>query len=413
MTLTTDTTTRTLGATPEPEAAPPVQRAWQIVAAREIWVKLHDKNFLMSTFFTLVVIAASFGIQAFFINKPHEATIAVTNSTGAAVVSQAEAAGAAGDANLEWTTKTVSNESAALALVRSGDADVALLPAADGEGWRLVSDRTKDDTVAKWVGTAVGDQVLARHAADLGTTVDQLKAGSSVGYDLLDKDARDPGFVQVVGFIFAFLFYMAALIFGMQIAQSVVEEKQSRIVEILAAAIPIRELLVGKIAGNVVMAITQLVLFIGVGMGGLALSPWSSFLVPVAGAAGWFLVFFLVGFAVLAAMWAVAGSLATRSEDLQSTAVPVTTLTMVILFGGIFLTGTAQVIASYVPLMSVVAMPIRLASGTAVWWEPLVSIGITMALAVVLVRIAARIYSRSVMQTGSRLTLRQAIKLDD
>ncbi|MDN5794410.1 MAG: ABC transporter permease [Intrasporangium sp.] len=411
MTLTPDTSTPTKSPAPGPESAQHVDRAWQTVAAREIWVKLHDKNFLMSTFFTMVIIAAVFGVQAFFASKPHEATIAVTSRAGAAVVTQAEDAGAAADANLEWTTRTVADDSAALGLVRSGDADVALLAASDGDGWRLVSNRDKDDTVATWVGEAVTHHVLAEHAASLGTTVDQLKAGSAVNYDLLDTDAGSPGFVKAVGLIFAFLFYMAALIFGMQIAQSVVEEKQSRIVEILSAAIPIRHLLLGKIVGNVVMALTQLALFIGVGMVGLSLSPWSSMLGPIAGAAGWFLVFFLVGFAVLAALWAVAGSLATRHEDLQSTSTPVTTLTMVILFGGIFLTGTWQVIASYLPLMSVVAMPIRLASGTAAWWEPVLSIGITVALAAVLVRLAARIYSRSVMQTGSRLTLRQAMKL--
>ncbi|WP_347354183.1 ABC transporter permease [Intrasporangium sp.] len=414
MTLTTDTSTRTERPAPPPRSAQGVDRAWQVVAAREIWVKLHDKNFLMSTFFTMLLIAGVFGIQAFFAGKPHEATIAVTSPAAATIVRQAQDAGAAAEANLAWTVKTAPGESAALALVRSGDADVALLPGSPGSAgseWRLVGDREKDDTVATWVGKAVGEHVLAEHAAALGTTADRLTSGSTVGYDLLDKDSRDPGFVNAVGLIFAFLFYMAALIFGMQIAQSVVEEKQSRIVEILSAAIPIRHLLVGKIVGNVVMALTQLALFLGVGMVGLSMSPWSSLLGPVAGAAGWFLVFFLVGFAVLAALWAVAGSLATRHEDLQSTSTPVTTLTMVILFGGIFLTGTWQVIASYVPLMSVVAMPIRLASGTAAWWEPVVSIGITLGLAAFLVRLAARVYSRSVMQTGARLTLRQAMRL--
>ena len=404
---------RTTAARPDPSTDRPavVERPWQVVAAREIAVKLRDKNFLISTFFTLVLIAGSFGFQAFLANRPHEATIAVTSPAAAAVVDQAEQAGVAAEVKLEWSVKQVPDAKAAEALVRAGDADVALLPGANGAQWRLVGERERDDTVSTWVEKVVGEQVLAEHATALGTSVEQLRAGSTVSYDLLDQDARDPGFVRVVGFAFAFLFYLAALIFGMQIAQSVVEEKQSRIVEILAAAIPIRQLLVGKIVGNVVMAVSQLVLFVGVGLVGLSFSPWASLLPALAGAAGWFLVFFLVGFVVLAAMWAVAGSLATRNEDLQSTSTPVTTLTMVILFGGIFLTGTGQLIASYVPLMSVVAMPIRLASGTAAWWEPLVSIGVTLVLAVVLVRLAARIYSRSVMQTGTRLTVRQAMKL--
>ncbi|HET8596032.1 MAG TPA: ABC transporter permease [Intrasporangium sp.] len=411
MTLTSDRATAPAPLADGLSATPTVERPWQVVAAREIAVKLRDKNFLISTFFTLVLIAGSFGFQAFLANRPHEATIAVTSQAAASLVDEAERAGVAGEAKLEWTAKQVGDEQAAEAAVRTGDADAALLPGANGAQWRLVGEREKDDTISTWVGKVVADQVLEQHATALGTSTEQLRAGSTVAYDLLDRDARDPGFVKVVGFAFAFLFYLAALIFGMQIAQSVVEEKQSRIVEILAAAIPIRQLLIGKIVGNVVMAVSQLVLFVGVGLVGLSFSPWSAFLPALAGAAGWFLIFFLVGFVVLAAMWAVAGSLATRNEDLQSTSTPVTTLTMVILFGGIFLTGTGQLIGSYVPLMSVVAMPIRLASGTAAWWEPILSIAITLGLAVVLVRLAARIYSRSVMQTGSRLTLRQAMKL--
>jgi ABC-2 type transport system permease protein len=392
-----------------PEAPPAVERPWQLVAGREISVKLRDKNFIMATVFTLVILIVVFGIQAFLENRPNEARIAVPSQTAAAIVDRAEQAGNADDAKLEWTTTTVADEAAALDLVRAGDADVALVP--DDSGWRLVGDRAEDDTVATWVGQIVKEEAIARNATEHGATLEQLSAGSVVGYDLLDADAQDPGFARVVGLVFAFLFYMAALMFGMQIAQSVVEEKQSRIVEILAAAIPIQQLLLGKIVGNVIMAMAQLVLFLGVGLGGLAFSPYSSFVPAVAGAAGWFLVFFLVGFIVLAAMWAVAGALATRHEDLQSTSTPVTMVIMVVLFGGLLLSGTGQVIGSYVPLMSVVAMPIRLAAGTAAWWEPLVSLGVTGAAGVALVRVAALLYQRSVMQTGSRLTMRQAFRV--
>jgi ABC-2 type transport system permease protein len=392
-----------------PEAPSAVERPWQLVAGREISVKLRDKNFIMATVFTLVILIVVFGIQAFLENRPNEARIVVPSQTAAAIVDRAEQAGNADDAKLEWTTTTVADEAAALDLVRAGDADVALVP--DDSGWRLVGDRAEDDTVATWVGQVVKEEAIARNATEHGATLEQLSAGSVVGYDLLDADAQDPGFARVVGLVFAFLFYMAALMFGMQIAQSVVEEKQSRIVEILAAAIPIQQLLLGKIVGNVIMAMAQLVLFLGVGLGGLAFSPYSSFVPAVAGAAGWFLVFFLVGFIVLAAMWAVAGALATRHEDLQSTSTPVTMVIMVVLFGGLLLSGTGQVIGSYVPLMSVVAMPIRLAAGTAAWWEPLVSLGVTAAAGVALVRVAALLYQRSVMQTGSRLTMRQAFRV--
>src|SRR5690606_37127942 len=88
----------------------------------------------------------------------------------------------------------------------------------------------------------------------------------------------------------------------------------------------------------------------------------------------WFLVFFLVGFLSLACVWAVAGSLASRSEDLQSTTMPMTFLLVIVLFAGISASGTWLVISSYVPVISTLTMPLRLMDGTASWWEAAISL---------------------------------------
>ena len=124
---------------------------------------------------------------------------------------------------------------------------------------------------------------------------------------------------EAVGFVFVFLFYFAALVFGMQLASSVIEEKQSRIVEIIAAAIPLRHLLAGKVLGNTALALIQLLVYLVVGLVGLSFTSYKSY-VPAAvrpdGAGS--SAFFLAGFIALACLWAVAGSLASRTEDLQA-----------------------------------------------------------------------------------------------
>ena len=199
----------------------------------------------------------------------------------------------------------------------------------------------------------------------------------------------------------------------MSIAQSVVEEKQNRIVEILASAMPLRQLLIGKVVGNAALAFAQLALFVGAGLIGLAATGKGAQLGQIAGAAGWFIVFFLVGFLALASLWAVAGALATRSEDLQSTSTPLGLLIMIVLFAGIFLTGTARVIGSYIPIMSIVAMPARLAEGTAAWWEPFIALALMAVATYAIVVVAEKIYRRSLMQTQARLTMRQALALED
>lgn len=84
--------------------------------------------------------------------------------------------------------------------------------------------------------------------------------------------------------MFAFLFYLSSILFGMSIAQSVVEEKQNRIVEILASAIPVRQLLIGKVAGNTVLAFAQLTLFVVAGLIGLAATGRAGQVGQIAGA---------------------------------------------------------------------------------------------------------------------------------
>src|SRR5690606_15368695 len=99
------------------------------------------------------------------------------------------------------------------------------------------------------------------------------------------------GMLLLLGLGFAMVFYIAALMFGMQIAGSVVEEKQSRIVEILAAAIPVRHLLVGKVLGNTLMAVAQMALIVATALVGLTFTDFAVALPGMTEALGWYLPF--------------------------------------------------------------------------------------------------------------------------
>lgn len=384
---------------------------WRIVAAREIVVKLRDRNFVISTVVTIVAIVASLAVSGFLSSRPDRITVAVTGPDTAMVVQTADGLAAAADTDVTFTAQPVADQAAVEQAVREERADVGLVPAESG--WRLIGKTAEDDNATTYITAAATQLALERNAAAAGVSLEELGRGAGVTYDLLEKGAVDPGLAKIVAFVFAFLFYLSSVLFGMSIAQSVVEEKQNRIVEILASAMPLRQLLIGKVAGNAVLAFIQLSLFVGAGLVGLAAIGQGDQLGRIAGAAGWFIVFFLVGFLALASLWAVAGSLATRSEDLQSTATPLSMLIMIVLFAGIFLTGTARVVASYVPIMSIVAMPGRLAEGSAAWWEPVVSLAVMAVAAYGIVVVAEKIYRRSLMQTQGRLTMRQALALED
>src|SRR5699024_9269483 len=136
-------------------------------------------------------------------------------------------------------------------------------------------------------------------------------------------------------------FYLSAIVFGMAIANSVLEEKQNRIVEILATAVPIRQLLYGKVLGNRLLAFAQMGLYELLALVAINFTDLTVDVAWLASASGWFIAFFAVGFIALAAIWAVLGAMASRSEDLQSSTMPVIGLLVAVLFVGMWAKGTA------------------------------------------------------------------------
>ncbi|MET9490980.1 ABC transporter permease [Nocardia sp. NPDC006630] len=384
---------------------------WRIVAQREIAVKLRDRGFLISTIVTIVAIVASLTISGIISGRTTNVAVAIVGSDTAQIVTTATNLAHSANKKIDFTTHEVTDAATLDQQVRDGTVDVGLLPA--DSGWQLIGKAAKNDDASTYLSAAVQQITLQHNATAAGTSLEQLGRGSTVNYILLDKASVDPGLAKLAAIVFALLFYLASVLFGIAIAQSVVEEKQNRIVEILASAIPLRQLLIGKVVGNTTMAFGQLALFVGAGLIGLVATGKGDQLAPIAGAAGWFIVFFVVSFLALASLWAVAGALATRSEDLQSTSTPLSMVIMIVLFAGIFLSGPARVIASYIPLVSVVAMPSRLADGTASWWEPIIALLLTAAATYGTVSIAEKLYRRSLMQTQGRLTIRQALRVED
>ena len=392
------------------------EAAWPIVATREIMARLTDRNFLVSTGFTLVLIVGIFAVQAFVAARSGVPQIAVTGPEGPEATQIVRAAGEGGVPGGQAPEPVdVPDAAAARAALADGSVDAWLHR--DGGAWVLTGQDEPGTLLAAGVRQAVRDHVMTANAAAAGTSMEALEAGSRLSVRAVSGSggADDGGQAvnRIAGAVFAMLFYIASVMFGMAIANSVVEEKQSRIVEILATAIPLRQLLVGKVLGNAALAMGQLVLFVGVALVGVSFTDYGAMLPGLLGPSAWFLVFFAVGFVALACVWAVCGSLASRTEDLQATTMPMTMLLVGLLFLGLMGTGTTQVIASYVPIASVVTMPARLLAGTAAWWEPVLSLALTLAAAAALIAIAERIYRRSLLQTGGRLSLRQALRVQE
>lgn len=206
------------------------------------------------------------------------------------------------------------------------------------------------------------------------------------------------------------LIYVLLTQYGTWIMLGVVEEKSSRVVEVLLSAVRPGQLLAGKVLGIGSIALTQAVLLVGVALG-LAAAVGSDL---VRGAAPTevlsILLWLLLGYALYCWVYAAGGSLADRQEHVQTLAFP---LQVPILFGyisslvsiGSTTPSTFVHVLAYIPLTAPFAMNILVADGSATWWQFLLSAAITVAATIAVARLATTIYRRAVLRTGRRVKL--------
>lgn len=348
-----------------------------IVAQREIMVQLRSKAFIISTLITLAlvfgaVLLSSIGPELFDEDTEVATTAEIAPTLealdGLAVVPADDA-----DAVRE--------------AVRDGSADAGVIAGDGPSGLVVVGDREAD-----------------------GGLIQLLSVTPEV--ELLDPNAPDPMLTYFIGLAFGLVFFMSAMTFGQTIAQSVVEEKQSRIVEIMLATVPARAILAGKVLGNSVLAFGQIALIAAVTLIGGALTGSQLLLDGLGMPIVWFVVLFTVGFIMLAALYAAAAALVSRAEDLGSATSPLIFLVMIPYFLVIIFNNNplALQIMSYVPFSAPVAVPMRVYLQTTEWWEPYLSLGVLALSTVLAIAIASRIYERSLLKTGSMVKWRDALK---
>ncbi|THG29520.1 ABC transporter permease [Naasia lichenicola] len=354
----------------------PFRSAVALVASREIRMALRSKAFLISTGILMLAVLASIVIGGFASRSGSDTAVAVVAETSSIV-----------DGVDGLTVTSADSESDAEQLVRDGKVSAAVLPSDEPLGYRIVA---LDESP--------------------GSLVQRLSVSPSV--ELLTPSQQDGALVYFVALGFGLVFFMSSITFGSAIAQSVVEEKQTRVVEILLSAIPARALLAGKVIGNSVLAFGQIVAIALLASVGIAINGAGSLLSAIGAPIVWFVVFFTVGFVLLAALFAATAATVSRQQDVATATAPVTTLVMIPYLAILFFTSNEAVLTvmSYVPFSSPVGMPMRLYLGQAQWWEPLLSLAIVIASTVVVIAVGARIYENSLLRMGSKVSLRAAYK---
>jgi ABC-2 type transport system permease protein len=173
----------------------------------------------------------------------------------------------------------------------------------------------------------------------------------------------------------------------------------------------VRSLMAGKVLGNSLLAFAQIAAIVLLAAGGLAATGQQSLLSSLGPSLIWFVVFFVFGFVMLAALYAATASLVSRQEDVGSVTSPVMILIMLPYFLVIFFNDNPLVlgIMSYVPFSAPVGMPMRIFLGDAQWWEPLASLALLLVVTSLVIALGSRIYANSLLRTGGRVKLKDAL----
>jgi ABC-2 type transport system permease protein len=225
----------------------------------------------------------------------------------------------------------------------------------------------------------------------------------------VDEEAEDRGGFAFVAVI---LLYGQLISMGYFVAMGIVEEKSSRVVELILSTLRPRHLLAGKILGLGVLGFGQLLLTAAVGLGFAAASGALDLNADILIAAALALAWFVVGYAFYAAAFACAASLVSRQEDLQSVISPLSIVLMVGFFVSFAVLddpdGTLATVVSYIPPFAPMTMPTRIALGEASTVEVVAALALTVAAILLLIPLAARIYRGGVLRMGGAIKLREA-----
>ena len=264
----------------------------------------------------------------------------------------------------------------------------------------------------------------------LGETGDESDLGSLLGggditwVDLGAQEAEgaERGAQMVVGFAAAMIIYMTLLLYGMQVMRSVVEEKTSRIVEVIISSIEPWQLMLGKIVGVGGVALTQLGIWVGTvallastGIPMLiAARPEMAELgnlvqyLPAAGAVALFFVYFILGFFMFSGLYAAVAAMCSSDEEIQQLQMPVTILIVIpILFIAPIMedpNGPLATGLSLVPFFSPIVMFPRFMGGAPLWQVGL-SIVLLLLTILAVAWVAGRIYKVGILMQGKRPTL--------
>jgi ABC-2 type transport system permease protein len=380
----------------------------RLVAGREISTRIRDKGFLIGSAVLILLILGMLVFQVVINSGADTTKIGVVGGSPPVT----EALRAQGDAlGTQVEVVEYADEATARSAVKDGDVDGALL-GPSGERPELLVDSGGGSTETLVQGAVQGMSV-SQQLAESGV---QLQAPPRVDVVALDPDADADTEAAVVALVGVVVLYSLLILFGQFVAQGVVEEKSSRVVELLLATMRPWQLLAGKVIGLGLLGLAQMLVIAVIGVAGALAFDVVDLPGRLIGTVLIVVAWFVLGYAFYASVFAAAASLVSRQEDLGSVITPASLLLVVgfviSLQAGQDPTGTLSTVTSFVPGLSPLVMPVRQAAGGAEWWEVVVAVVLMLVAIATIVRVGGRIYSGALLRTGGKVKLREALRAE-
>jgi ABC-2 type transport system permease protein len=374
----------------------------RLVALREMRERLHGRAYLVSTGVLIVLLGVGLALPKVISAPSTIYRFGVAGASPAGLEAALGRAAATHDATVE--VRHYPNPRAATAGLDKQD--VGALLAASGR--RIVFRRSVDDEMVTIVRQAFGMLALPGRLARHGLTAadfQQLVAPPPVHVRTLQGDSgvsdRTARLVAMGG---ASLMLLAISMYGSWVMAGVAQEKTGRVAELLVAAIAPRHLLAGKVIGIGALGLAQVVIVaavVGVATAiGVTELP-SSFVAGAALVVPWF----VLGFALYAVGFAVAGAVVTRQEDAATVSIPVTGVMVIsffISYGSLQSTpdGVLAQVATVFPTTAPFMIPGRSAMTGVPAWEHALALVLMIATLYGLVRLGGRLYTAALLHTS-------------
>jgi ABC-2 type transport system permease protein len=378
-----------------------------LVAQREIKIRAKTRTFRITALIMLVAVALAVALPAILSGKTSTEKIGVVGTVTPTTNSIIVEAGRLGGSK----TAAVAEPSlaAAEASLRSGDLSAVLVP-----NQEIIVEKVPLGGVSGSTATLAQLAGISRLIQAVPGAASAVEKGVSLPVRGLTA-ASQPISDRTTGLVTLIAVWILITTYGQQIAMGIGEEKSSRVVEVLLSTVRPVQLLIGKVLGLGMLALAQaagmIAVFIIAGFAsGSSLVHGAALNVAIIGG-----VFMVLGYAFYCTAYAAAGSLVSRQSDVNSTILPVQlplilayALNFTVIYGDS--ASTFYHVLGFLPPTAPIAMISMYAAGDVPIWQVLVAMALMVVGTIWMGRLAVRIYSNSILRTGPKIPLRQAIK---